>query len=266
LAIKSALYDFTSARDFYREATTASGIGMDKDLLLKYIEYQALILTPIAPHWADYIYQEVLHTSGTIQNALWPKVPEPSASLTSAREYVRSTSSNITSAEAAQLKKKSKGKQVTFDPKLPKKLTIFAAASFPAWQDQYIELVRQEFEKTGLKDDKDLLERVKKMGDPKKAMPFVQSMKRSIMSGEEPRKVFDRSLPFDELKVLKEMVTGLKKTTGCKEVEIVLAKEGGKTGEVVVGDGEGSKREGLPQPAEAAVPGLPTFYFENVSA
>lgn len=61
LALKYALYDFTSTRDLYREATTAAGIGMHRSLILTYIELQALLITPIAPHWADYIWQEVLH-------------------------------------------------------------------------------------------------------------------------------------------------------------------------------------------------------------
>ena len=267
LALKSSLYDFTSARDFYREATTAGGVGMHKGLLRKYVEYQAVLLSPVAPHWSDYVWSEVLNKPDTIQNALWPKVPEPSASLTAARDYVRATSSAITSAEGAQLKKKSKGKTVTFDPKLPKKLTIFAAASFPAWQNQYIELVREEFAKTKLEDDKDLIARVKKMGDPKKAMPFVQGLKRSLQNGEKPSSVFDRALPFDELKVLEEMVVGLKKTTGCKDIEVILAKEGGKAGEVVVGlQGKGTKVDSLPQSAEGAIPGNPAFYFENIAS
>jgi leucyl-tRNA synthetase len=61
LALKSALYDFMGARDFYREVTTAAGIGMHRDLVLKYIELQALLLMPIAPHWAEYIWLEVLN-------------------------------------------------------------------------------------------------------------------------------------------------------------------------------------------------------------
>lgn len=60
LALKGALYDFTGSRDFYREATAAAGIGMHEELVLQYIELQALLLTPIAPHWAEYIWLEVL--------------------------------------------------------------------------------------------------------------------------------------------------------------------------------------------------------------
>ena len=60
LALKSGLYDFTSSRDSYREASTAAGVGMHRDTILRYIELQALMLAPIAPHWAEYIWLEVL--------------------------------------------------------------------------------------------------------------------------------------------------------------------------------------------------------------
>ncbi|KAI4128845.1 MAG: hypothetical protein LQ347_004018 [Umbilicaria vellea] len=38
LALKSAFYDFSSSRDFYREATSAAGIGMHRNLVLRYID------------------------------------------------------------------------------------------------------------------------------------------------------------------------------------------------------------------------------------
>lgn len=94
----------------------------------------------------------------------------------------------------------------------------------------------------------------------KKAMPFVQSLKKRLITTKEtPETVFDRKLPFDEFQVLKEMTVNLKKTTGAKEIEVVAVDEGGKTGEVV---GSGEKREGLQ--AENAVPGQPAFSFVNV--
>lgn len=134
LALKSGFYDFTSARDFYREATRAAGIGMHEDLVKKFIKLQALLITPLAPHWSEYIWLEVLKEPETIQNAQWPKVPQVDAALTAAREFVRTTQSNITSAEGAAVKRLSKGKASSFDPKKEKKITIFAAQEWPAWQ------------------------------------------------------------------------------------------------------------------------------------
>ncbi|KAG9234549.1 hypothetical protein BJ875DRAFT_542830 [Amylocarpus encephaloides] len=267
LALKSALYDFTSARDFYREASAAAGIAMHKDLIFKYIELQALLLTVITPHWSEYLWLEVLNKPTTIQNALYPVVPEPTPALTAARDYVRTTSSNITSAEAAQQKKKAKGKDIGYDLKKPKKLTIFVAAKYPAWQEKYIDLVRDAWKpETKSLNDKELTGKIAKMGEMKKAMQFVQALKKLLVGGEKPDTVFGRKLAFDELATLRNMIAGLKKAAGLKEVAIVAVAEGGKSGKVVGGDGEGKELEGLSQSAEAAVPGVPTFNFENVEA
>ncbi len=90
LALKTSLYDFTSARDFYREITAAAGVEMHRHLVLRYIELQALLLTPIAPHWAEYIWLEVLkkvcippaHT-GAILTSFCPRRSKMNSSLRS---------------------------------------------------------------------------------------------------------------------------------------------------------------------------------------
>ncbi|KAI9832445.1 MAG: cytosolic leucyl tRNA synthetase [Phylliscum demangeonii] len=269
-ALKSALYDFTSARDFYREVTSATGVGMHRELALRYIELQALLITPIAPHWAEYIWLEVLYKPSTIQNEPFPTAPTTDLALAAAREYVRATTSSITSAEAAQQKKKDKGKHVAFDPRKPKQLTVFAASKFPSWQDKYIDLVRDAFDATHLTvDDASLNGQIATMGEMKKAMPFVQGLKRRLVAGERAQVVFERQLAFDELATLQAMAPGIKKTAGCQTVTIVAVDEGGKTGRVVSLDGGANEqtadhRMALPPSAEGAVPGHPTFFFENV--
>ncbi|KAL9599799.1 MAG: hypothetical protein Q9219_003585 [cf. Caloplaca sp. 3 TL-2023] len=271
VALKSALYDFTSARDFYREALAAASIPMHRDLITTYISLQALLIAPIAPHWADYIWQEVLHKPSTIQNALWPVVPQPDASLTAAFTYIRTTSSAITSAEGQQIRKKSKGKSTQYDPEQPKRLTIYTASAFPTWQQKYIDLVKDFHARASL-EDKSLNAEVGRMGEGKKAMPFVQNLKKRIQSGEDAGDVFDRKLAFEEAEVLGQMLRGLRKTVPkCKGVQVVSVEgeeEGKRKGKVIKSDGEGVEAVGeereLLGAAELAVPGNPTFFFENL--
>ncbi|KAI9839464.1 MAG: 2-isopropylmalate synthase [Sarea resinae] len=322
LALKSALYDFISARDFYREGTNAAGIGMHKDLVRQFIKLQALIITPIAPHWAEYIWREVLDEVSskenllsdtplmpfpqtqptTVQVALYPTdLPAPNPTLQATQTYVRTTTSSITSAEGLQLKKQAKGKTTTYDPRRPKKLSIFAADSYPAWQAKYVAIMKQWWSGPDKGDEKKLSAEVGKVakaaggGEVKKAMPFVQTLKRALQSSEEEEQqkqqsvdaILSRALPFDELDTLRAMAPNLLRTTGCKIVEIVRVSEGGagdtKQGEVVdvqvSGEDEkksekvrpvghvlkaGGDAAELPFSAEAAVPGNPGFYFENV--
>ncbi|QIW97279.1 hypothetical protein AMS68_002797 [Peltaster fructicola] len=265
-ALKSGLYDFTAARDFYREVTKAASVGMHIDLVRRYVELQALMVTVVAPHWAEHIWLEVLKKSETVQKALFPTVPDEQAHLTAAREYVRNTSSNITSAEGTQLKRMQKGKQTSYDPKADKKLSIFCALQYPKWQDGIIELVRDNFKDMTL--NMPAVSKSIPKTESKRAMPFVQQLKRSLESGVPADTVFERKLAFDEVAVLKEMVPGLKQIVQkCVKVELVAIDDGGKSGKVIGGTEDaqvGTERAQLPPNAEAAIPGQPTFFFENI--
>ncbi|KAF1991686.1 leucyl-tRNA synthetase [Aulographum hederae CBS 113979] len=266
-ALKTGFYDFQTALSFYRTATTAACLGMHKELVLRYIQLQALMLQPIAPHFAEEVWTGILGSNDSISGPdLWPEVKPANAALTATREYIRATSSNITSAEGGQLKKIAKGKTLQFDPNKDKKLTIFVAQRYPAWQEKYIDLVREAFDKVKISlDVKALTPKIAKP-DMKKAMPFIQGMKQSLEKGVDPQKVFERQLPFNEVDVLLQMVPGLKATVKkCKEVEIVKVNDDGKGGIVMEENGkDGEGKSDLPPNAEAAVPGSPTFLFVNI--
>jgi leucyl-tRNA synthetase len=107
-------------------------------------------------------------------------------------------------------------------------------------------------------DDKTLNPKISKMGEMKKAMPFVQGLKRRLQLGESSHTVFERSLAFDEHHTLHEMSAGLKKTTGCKDIDLVIIDEGAGRRQ------DGTSLDQLPAVADSAVPGNPAFLFENV--
>lgn len=263
LALKASLYELTSARDFYREACNAAGIKMHKDLVFKYIETQVLLLAVIAPHWSEYVWTEVLKKETTIHDARFPQLPAVDAGLSAKREYVRNTASNINSAEGQQLKKKAKGKEVSFDPKQPKKLTIYMTDKFPAWQAKYIDLLKEMWDPASKStNDKELNGKIGKMGEMKKAMPFVQGLKKRLQAGEPADAVLQQKLAFDEKETLSQMVSGLTRSAGLVTCDILLVEEGGKKGINLV---DGSEVQISVPIAENAVPGSPTFFFENVA-
>jgi leucyl-tRNA synthetase len=139
---------------------------------------------------------------------------------------------------------------------------------FPAWQDGVIDIVRKNF--ADLKLDVSAVSKSIPKAESKRAMPFVQTLKKSLESGIEPSTVFERKLGFDEVSVLAEMVPGLQQTIPkCLTVEIIAVEEGGKSGKLVAGTSDvqvGDARGELPPTAENAVPGQPTFFFENIAA
>lgn len=52
-AIRTGLFELQTARDEYRELSQS---GMHRDLVLRYIEIQAVVLCPICPHITEYIW------------------------------------------------------------------------------------------------------------------------------------------------------------------------------------------------------------------
>lgn len=59
---------------------------MHRDLVRQFIELQALLITPIAPHWAEYVWREILGKDTSIQNALYPDVSSPDPVLLAVRD------------------------------------------------------------------------------------------------------------------------------------------------------------------------------------
>ncbi|KAJ3572375.1 hypothetical protein NPX13_g5070 [Xylaria arbuscula] len=244
LALKSGFYDFIASRDWYRDITRAVGVSMHSDLVKRFTELQALLLAPIAPHFSEGLYRDVLGNGDSIQQALWPQVPAADAVLSATFSYLRSVTSNITAAEGAQMKKISKGKTASYDPKEKKRLIISVAKSYPEWQVTTMNLLAKQYQETGAVDVKELTKQIDKK-EIKKVMPFVQSLKKRLDLGEKAADVFSHQLPFDEAETLQEIVPSLKQTIPKLEaVEINM----------VEGESEG----------KAATPGNPVFTFENI--
>ncbi|CAJ0843850.1 12887_t:CDS:2, partial [Entrophospora sp. SA101] len=92
---------------YEREATSQEGEGMHRDLILRWIELQALLLSPIGLN---------IYGDGFIVNASFPSPSEPGS------------------------------KADNFDPNKPKSLKLFVATKFPEWQGLVVEAIKQNYD------------------------------------------------------------------------------------------------------------------------
>ncbi|AET38122.1 leucine--tRNA ligase CDC60 Ecym_2389 [Eremothecium cymbalariae DBVPG len=258
-ALKFGLFDYQASRDYYRESC---GI-MHRDLVLRYIETQALMLAPIAPHFADYIYHEVLNHKTSVQVAKFPRASKQiDTGVLSALEYLRDLQRSIREAEGQALKKK-KGKGSDVDPTKPARLTMYISDSFPDWQGKYIDMVRELFEQQTLNDNK-VVKSMVQPKDMKRAMPFISMLKQRL-SSESPETVFNRELLFDEVATIKSTLEAIKKACQAIKVEMfqfISFPHGSPTGiDILTG-------EELEVPnckaTENAVPGQPGIAINNL--
>jgi len=194
--------------------------------------------------------------------------------------YIKNLSVAVHSTESLQLKKKAKGKQSSFDPKKPKRLWIYVATEFPAWQQKYIDALHKcyqevwlshtssNFKATNTVDEVELKKKVSSLGtgnEVKHAMVFVQDLKRHLLQrtpGTPMSSVFDRTLIFDEFVTLEEAIPHIKRSAGIADIVVVKLSTGaGGSFEGVSKHGE--KVEPL-VPLDKTIPGQPTLAFENI--
>jgi len=164
---------------------------MHVDLITYWIRIAALIITPIAPHFADHIWSSpaIFNQPQSIQLALWPTPDKPvDRGLLESAEYMRGTVKSIRDAEAGLVKMhmKTKSKKgaansdLMFDPKKEKAVRIYVATVFPEWQDVCVSIIQEAYVKAEDRvDDAKVKELLVKKGliKDKRAMPFIQTFK-----------------------------------------------------------------------------------------
>jgi len=111
-----------------------------------WISAAALLVSPIAPHFAEHIWRGILHHPTTIQRALWPTPSRPvDAPTIDAGVYMRGLVKTVRDAELTLLKKIGKtkgGGAPPFDPKKPRAVRVYVATRFPERQDACVQAVQ----------------------------------------------------------------------------------------------------------------------------
>lgn len=92
-------------------------------------------------------------------------------------------------------------------------------------------------------------------------MPFVKQLQKRLEAGEDASTVLERKLGFNEQTILLQMVPSLKRTAGFSKVVVVQVVEGTKKGRDLTD--KGTEVDITAPNADSAVPGAPSFLFQN---
>ena len=236
---------------------------MHADLILEWIKYQALIITPLIPHFSEHIWQHILDQKTSVQNERYPEVDEVDTPLLDALQYIRQSVKTMRDAELALAKRKKGGKGPAqpgaFDPLAKKGLKVYTAKSYPQWQEQGVEIAKECWNENEKKFDDAKVKNIlieRNLIKDKKMMPFIQLFKRRILQfGSEI--AFNRALPFNEAQVLSECSSYFLKTLGLEKFDV----------DEVEGENS-SENYDVPDMVkrliDTAEPGSPGFQYYNV--
>ncbi|EMR09841.1 leucine-tRNA ligase [Pneumocystis murina B123] len=265
LALKVGFYDFQAARDWYREVTLDHGVH--RNLIRRWIEVQVLLVLPFIPHFSEFIWSDILKNNSCIHDAYFPLISKPiNNSISYSLSYLRSLVKIIREEEKQQLKKQKKGKNILFNPKKPKKITIFVSTDFPKSKQKYIDLLQECYdEEKKMFNEEVLSSKISKMEEMKKAIPFIQQMKLSILNKKKTdEKMFKKEILFNELDVLSSSISFLKQNIGITIIEIIKITYNDE--EIISAESilNGNRINTIPDNAKNSMPGHPVFLFENI--
>ncbi|KAG2388363.1 hypothetical protein C9374_000527 [Naegleria lovaniensis] len=212
---KSAWVDMQDSLSKYIEFMKRDSEKLHKKLVLKFIETQSIILSPVLPHITEHIWREFLKKEGSIVNAKWPVAPEADQSLLAIDEYLRSTLHSFRKS----FQKESKNK------KRPLKAYVYVADKYLDWQLKCLELLskyKESFCDENDKEEQVLMKRIStEMKDYMKFKPMLFIAAKRDQYKKDGIKALSTEMPFNEFEVLKANIRHIKACFGDVEtVEI----------------------------------------------
>ena len=229
-ALKTGFFELQTARDKYRELCGED--GMCQDLILKYIEWQCIILSPICPHVCEHIWG-LLGKPESILSTDWPKAAEVNLTVIQQSEYLMEAVRDFRlKLKAALAPPKAKKGPAPAASEPPSHCTVYVAKSYPTWQCTILDTLKEMY-KTGVPDNKTISVEMGKLPELKKfmkrVMPFVAFMKEKVESS--GLSALESSLPWDEMKVLEENLEYIVNSLQLEGCQLSWSTELGEKGE-----------------------------------
>ncbi|EEF35924.1 leucine--tRNA ligase, cytoplasmic isoform X2 [Ricinus communis] len=233
-ALKTGFYDLQAARDEYR---FSCGTGnMNRDLLWRFVDVQTRLIAPICPHYAEYVWRELLRKDGFVVNAGWPTAGSPDLTLKAANKYLQDSIVNmrklLQKQHSGSKKANKKGAPVATLTEGKMIGLIYVNERFDGWKAECLRILQSKFDSNSrtFAPDTEIMEALKSstVGQAtdfkqtqKLCMPFLRFKKdEAIAMGPQ---ALDLKLPFGEFDVLQENVDLIKRQLGLEEVEIFYA-------------------------------------------
>lgn len=215
-ALRTSWFEFLAAFDQYRDLCKAMNRKLNKTLTLRYLEWQMIIFSPIAPHFCEHGWT-LLQKKGSVLRASWPEPTKAVDTLIVAQGtymFDKVPHDFIKLVEKASKNGK------------PTKATVYVARNFADWKVLVLQKLRSRHAKGELplftpdemktRDEakaqwKDIMGEL--MGEAS-LKPFIKHLGAFAMFKRDEAAVFgvsalDASAPFDEVELIQECLAVL---------------------------------------------------------
>ncbi|OLQ04161.1 Leucine--tRNA ligase, cytoplasmic [Symbiodinium microadriaticum] len=232
-ALRCALYDMENLRSQYSILTNGD---MHADVIKRLLDSQTIILSPIAPHFCENLWRNVLGNETLVVQEVWPTAEKEYNPFLS-RQYalIQGTlrTFRLQLEKFKSPKKKKKGQQAQGPPPTPNKAIVFVAKSYKDWQVDVLKVLQTvELNAENEPVDKNFMGQVRAAENikdlPKQVMKQVMPFASFVMKQEVKARgseALELELPFDEAAMLCDLSDVIKAQLGVETLEVVSAAE-----------------------------------------
>ncbi|KAK2588219.1 hypothetical protein KPH14_004254 [Odynerus spinipes] len=226
-ALRTGFYELQAARDKYLQLSALDGTNWS--LIMKYIELQIIILSPICPHVSEHIWS-LIGKEGSILDARWPTVGTIDEISIKSSQYLMDAAHSFRILLKNYLTPKKASKSAnTAPPEKPNQGIIWVAKTYPPWQSIVLTTMKEMYIKNGnkLPENKVIATELGKVTElkkyMKKVMPFVQVLREKMESA--GLSALNLTLDFNEYDVLEQNKKYLQSTLELDEIIIKYTDE-----------------------------------------
>uniref|UniRef100_A0A915DUH3 Methionyl/Leucyl tRNA synthetase domain-containing protein n=1 Tax=Ditylenchus dipsaci TaxID=166011 RepID=A0A915DUH3_9BILA len=230
-ALKTGFFEYLTARDNYKLLCNRKESEMRADLVFRFIETQALLLSPVALICVN-VYGRSLERF--IVNAKWPETEAVNQILLKQSEFLQRSIREFRLRREATLNPKKKGPQKP-KPSAGVKLAavVYIAERYPEWKVNVLRIVKDSYDANGKKfpDNRAIAQQLSKFG--KDAMPFVQAVREKFEEENSSEFVVLETSEFNQREVFENVLEYVVSTLQLASVQFVNTTEPNVPAEVL---------------------------------
>lgn len=226
-ALRCVWYDLENLRSQYSILTNGD---VHAEVVERLLEGQTITLSPIAPHFCENLWRNVLKKDTLVVKQRWPESKEIDAFL--ARQYALIQGS-LRSFRLQLEKFKSPKKKSKEVPPKPTHAIIFVAKNYKPWQMEVLKVLQGiELNEDNEPMEKNFMGQLREAESikafPKQTMKQAMPFASFVMSKEVKARgaeALELELPFDEAAMLRDLSDVIKSQLGVQELQIVSSTE-----------------------------------------
>lgn len=226
-ALRCVWYDLENLRSQYSILTNGD---VHAEVVERLLESQTITLSPIAPHFCENLWRNVLKKDTLVVKQRWPESKEIDAFL--ARQYALIQGS-LRSFRLQLEKFKSPKKKSKEVPPKPTHAIIFVAKNYKPWQMEVLKVLQGiELNEDNEPMEKNFMGQLREAESikafPKQTMKQAMPFASFVMSKEVKARgaeALELELPFDEAAMLRDLSDVIKSQLGVQELQIVSSTE-----------------------------------------